>query len=948
MKKQADKEAGKRNSTSLRMLRHPVQQTGLYRLLRVIDESSLEVRIKHSEMLVVSCPKASVKATSKNKCQGDLSDFHMLIDGTPPLKVNYSKVVNGEKQSHVLLNVHPDRVGGVSPSSKPPGDLRHVSTGDIKLSWAQTRHMEVPLNETLGESGSWIYSIDEIHDGLGNHVHYTTIGSPATQRSSKDVTFEQHFSVRERPSAALKECSPQEPLRVAIGSSRTLPIWLNPQMESAIGAPLHYVTYAYSPILENGMYGDQQPGLRFENVTLGQKIRGPLIHEPGRYTLKSVSTEFCTGDILEPSSCLLLNPPEPALSISHEEIPHKCAGNSIGLKVSLDFIGTPPFHVSYNIVREGGGTLARVESFDSMRAHMELRPPDAGHYTYEFLEIMDSVYKKPRALSQKSRLQQDVKPTASATFSLSDPHENACIGESTAFSVDLVGESPWTLEYDVVHGGKREKHKAKDIVNNHFILETPRLHKGGLHTLAIAAVTDASGCRISLQQEAQIHVRHQRPSASFGAIEGKRHTSMLQGKNIKLPIRLSGEAPWTLTYRVQGDLLANTQEKRLHAPNDVVSVSTEGLYEILNVRDAFCPGSVDESAATFKVAWVPRPSLQIQKSSSISKVGTQWVKNAVCEGDSDTMSLAFMGSPPFSVRYEIGVKPNQASVPARSTKKENFALGSASIRLETSRAGQYVYRFTELGDQLYDHDNNNFSPFLVQQRVDEQPSGRFEEAGKTYGYCKESAAENEGIPIRLTGSQPFSLEMAVRHNSASKPEIVNVPHVEGSKFLFHVPHQTLSHGMHFVSIRTVRDGNGCHRSLEYDGPVVRVNVADVPSISPVEPKTDFCVGDRIAFNLAGTPPFNVFYDFEGVGRRASASSTFFRRIAERPGNFTITAVTDKASSDICRAPTAVTHIIHGLPSVQISRGRTTQVDIHEGGKAEILFEFGGTPPFEFT
>jgi nucleoporin POM152 len=34
--------------------------------------------------------------------------------------------------------------------------------------------------------------------------------------------------------------------------------------------------------------------------------------------------------------------------------------------------------------------------------------------------------------------------------------------------------------------------------------------------------------------------------------------------------------------------------------------------------------------------------------------------------------------------------------------------------------------------------------------------------------------------------------------------------------------------------------------------------------------------------------------------------------------------------------------------VKISQGRTSVVDIHEGGEAEILFEFWGTPPFEFT
>jgi nucleoporin POM152 len=37
-----------------------------------------------------------------------------------------------------------------------------------------------------------------------------------------------------------------------------------------------------------------------------------------------------------------------------------------------------------------------------------------------------------------------------------------------------------------------------------------------------------------------------------------------------------------------------------------------------------------------------------------------------------------------------------------------------------------------------------------------------------------------------------------------------------------------------------------------------------------------------------------------------------------------------------------------MPTVKISKGKTSVVDIHEGGDVEILFEFTGTPPFEFT
>ncbi len=90
----------------------------------------------------------------------------------------------------------------------------------------------------------------------------------------------------------------------------------------------------------------------------------------------------------------------------------------------------------------------------------------------------------------------------------------------------------------------------------------------------------------------------------------------------------------------------------------------------------------------------------------------------------------------------------------------------------------------------------------------------------------------------------------------------------------------------------------------------------------------------------------MWYTFDGAERKAKSPTPNFRRIAETPGEFKITTVSDKASD--CRASVGLARNIHPLPAVKVSRGRNARVDIHEGGEVEILFEFWGTPPFEFT
>lgn len=303
------------------------------------------------------------------------------------------------------------------------------------------------------------------------------------------------------------------------------------------------------------------------------------------------------------------------------------------------------------------------------------------------------------------------------------------------------------------------------------------------------------------------------------------------------------------------------------------------------------------------------------------------------------------GSPPYHLKYQQRHKPVSGSSSV-SNREFDVALGIATINMDTSKAGLYEYKFSELADNLYDHDSRKFTPLLLEQKVNSKPTAKFGKPGQSYKYCKEEEAGDEIIPIILTGQPPFHLEVDIKHQSSARPETVKIANIETNHYDFRIPHRVLSLGTHHVSVRKVRDSRGCQQKTEYGAPHVQVQVFDVPTIYPLESQTDYCVGEHISYTLSGTAPFEIYYTFQGIERKAKSPNTNFRRIAEKPGNFTITAITDKASD--CKARTDITKIIHEMPSVKISQGRQVEVDIHEGGEAEILFEFWGTPPFEFT
>jgi len=267
------------------------------------------------------------------------------------------------------------------------------------------------------------------------------------------------------------------------------------------------------------------------------------------------------------------------------------------------------------------------------------------------------------------------------------------------------------------------------------------------------------------------------------------------------------------------------------------------------------------------------------------------------------------------------------------------------IQGDTAKPGTYTYKFKSLADNLYNNDKN-FKPLVVRQKVSRKPQAAFSKPGQTFKFCKCDDGESEGMPVTLTGVPPFKLEVEIKHHSSPASEIYRTPPIDGHSYEIKIPRHLLRLGTQQIRIRDVKDGSNCHSTSDLGGASVQVQLFEAPTIYPMETRSDYCVGERLSYTLSGTPPFEVWYTFDGKERKAKSQTTSFRRIAESPGVFTIKTVSDKASE--CRAPVNIEKTIHPMPAVRISKGKNVQVDIHEGSEVEILFEFWGTPPFEFT
>ncbi|KAF9873593.1 hypothetical protein CkaCkLH20_09052 [Colletotrichum karsti] len=924
-------------------IEYSVKKTGVYRLGKVLDEYKLEVQRATKDTYVVPCPKAAFRTPDNaGRCIRDLSDLFIDVIGTPPLKIQYSRRINGNDRSFHFQSLQPDDYN--SPLLGSPSSQLTLANDD-DTSWVKSQSVAVRLNETLDSAGDWQYAVDEVQDGFGNVQKYIQSQEEADLRP-RPPHLVRNFHVKQRPKASLRGCDLRNPIKVAKDHKAKLPISFSIP-EKAPGDTSHSLTWEFSPIDTLTNSGDHGNKVSVGSYNAKNSHDKPFVQEPGLYTLKSVVSGSCEGEIQEPSSCLLLNPLEPQLSLRAEEIPDKCAGNSVGLRVDLDLIGTPPFQVKYDVVDQNGHVRKERVDVSGLRQQIELRPTAAGHHKYIFKYISDDIYTNQPLSGPGMVLETDVKPAASAVIQHPTGAMGACLEEQVEVEILLLGDAPFSLEWELVHDGKRKSERVTDIQDSTYKIKTKPLAKGGEYTLALNSVQDRTGCRTFLKDELKISVRRQRPRAAFGMIENKRRIMAVENTKVDLPLRLQGDGPWTVSYRNvdSGDVILKKTAKNA---NEILAVKARGTYEIVDVSDS-CPGTVDPQASRFEVGWYPRPEITLVQSDTITSEASVFVKRDVCEGDIDSFEVNLKGSAPYRVEYDVRHKsfPGSGGKGSGSSIHREFdtALNKASIGLDTSKPGDYTYKFSALADNLYNSDKNSHS-LTLSQRVNAKPAASFVKPGQSFKYCKTEQESEDTIPIKLEGVAPFYVEIEIKHHSGTVPETYRIPSIQSNSYGIHIPRQHLRLGIQHVRIREVRDARGCQKKYEISAPNVQVHLYDAPAIYPLESRGDYCVGERIAYTLSGTPPFEIWYDFQGHQRKAKSGTTNFRRIAESPGDFTITSISDKASE--CRASVDVTKKIHPLPAVKISRGRQTRVDIHEGNEVEILFEFWGTPPFEFT
>ncbi|KAH7930605.1 hypothetical protein BV22DRAFT_1191200 [Leucogyrophana mollusca] len=923
---------------------------GTVRLDRVLDSSNIAARLAQpAEVTVVPCPMAQYTddslSTSQDdvRCAGDAADLDLVIDirGVPPLSLRWSKDVNGKKEYFLVEGIE---------DSQDEHHTREVGRRGSRI----PQKLKVPLSLSLDALGRHTYALQSVIDGMGNIVHLHPV-----EHESADSKVVRSLSVLRRPSVSFKNCGPGNPASLLIGSEAPLTLSINDA--DAVDGPWDVVV-EYKPSDDSGKRA--KPWIKTLQTQKERRDLSLKVDTPGEYAIAGVKGKWCEGDVLAPETCKVVERPMPTAEIEWKRI-HECSGDT-GVSASLVLHGTPPFQVYYRTQRDASSPRELFKTFSGSRGELTLQPEHSGHYVYTFVQLSDVNYKKV-ALDGPT-IEQIVHPLAAADFAnaagKSRKTVSSCEGGTVSVEVDLRGTPPWNLQLQVVGPKSTDALEIRDITTSPTRIQVPIPSvidkEGGTFDVDLVSVEDTYGCKRSISVPGvSVNVRRVKPTVKFYGKSDHRQVVVLQDEQADLPLRLTGDGPWTVKYRRMEDP-GRVQTVTVRSPNDHIHVKEKGLYEIIDVADSQCPGSVLTGENTYAVEWVPRPSARLspETPATFESYNRSHILAPICRGHDDHVDLELTGRPPFQIMYNVARNDESGGTIVLDQPTFSSIQPRTRFQLHTSTAGRKYYEVKQIGDSAYPlakHKNAvipRSERLLFEQEVFMRPSARFKNDARM-SYCLNDALaprdtlSPDGI-IEFEGTPPFEVQLSIRNLAASKVHKESVV-VHDRSWRIDLPsYQFTSIGPHRVTIESVQDSSHCEQAdLDPARRSIYVDVAETAAIIPFDKKTDFCVGDVTQFQLEGTPPWSIGYRINGKSHVQEAKISPFSLVQQQTGEFTITSVAHQQK--MCKAAVTDLHFtVHPLPSAQVGHGKRIFQDIHEGDQAEIVFTLIGEPPFTFT
>ncbi|CAG8637993.1 4003_t:CDS:10, partial [Ambispora leptoticha] len=901
----------------------PVQLPGVYRLEQVWDWHWMNIKIYRKEEIIAYCPVAKFSSkVDQHRCVNDEIPVDLILEGIPPFSVYYERIVDdiavnmtidGVTSENTILGSHPDQITGYQ--------------------WARDRLVHVPLTLTTDIPAQYSLKILRIRDSLNNTQTYEKEESiqPSiefTVHSRPSVSFLSDITIKIKPGDSpniAMELKGQEPWRILVGY------------------------WAEETAQDNNLAMNTSDTIEY----ILEKSTDDMINvkKAGLYKLLSVSDAFCSGQVLAPSNIIVLEVLPPSVILDTIPISTGDCPGEIGLEVIMTLTGSPPWLLEYSIVHQGQERNVPVQIFKA-RHSFTIMPETSGQHDYQFKRLSDYYYRDGVEIGRIISQVVHPKPDAILRNLPGGGNQiNTCVGSRVDLDVRLVGIEPFTLTYDVLYNQRKNAFTIGDIQGPYHTIMSPPFENPGTYTVTLEKIVDAKGCGriLDTSNDIIVNVMKERPTVGFRATNEA--LTFLEGDSIDLPLQLTGNQPWEITYRYLDEIDKNVSAVQLRDPNSHLAVNLPGRYELLEVKDLYCYGKVIPELKYIDVAWIPRPNMHIVEGEAIQISQDYYQRKHVCEKTEDSIAVRLQGRAPWVVNYNIQTDGDYLH------KQEIIGGSLTRIPLLTETPGKHRYEFYEIADDVYVKPHP--MSLMLEQTVIKNPNARFSHPTGIINHCVGHALSEEdtSLIIELEGVAPFTILFEIKHQSSNIAETLTIDDIYEKKYKFQPRTKFSMIGKYTITILHIIDSQNCSRMPEGPDKQVLVEVSDVASIERLFPQEIHCVGDLLVYSLQGSyfqiycssriPPYYITYTYNGETKHAISKSSEFTFGADKPGNMTITKVCHQ-NDMCCGYPTDLSEIIYDLPTAILSEGKDIISDIREGDKTEIIIEFIGIPPFRFT
>ena len=558
-----------------------------------------------------------------------------------------------------------------------------------------------------------------------------------------------------------------------------------------------------------------------------------------------------------------------------------------GAQAVIVFTGTGDNTQPYVLTVTGSG--ATVPASINHNGTFTVNPP-VGTTTYTLTGIS---YLNPPACPTvvNSSVTFTVRPLVTASF---DPAGPICVGSNLPLTVQInqLGNYNVTFTANPVDPPAAPNAAANPWTDNQVITFNPAATT--TYTITNVEYTNAPACANAQNNAVSVTVN---PLPTANLTGG---TSICAGGCTNLNIALTGTAPWTLNYTINGVAQAALNVAASPFVWNVCPLVTSA-YCISSVIDATgCSQSYPNECETVTIS--PAPT------ATMAGGGTG------CAGSTVNVTVAFTGTGPFTFVHSIG-GVNQAAI---TTPNNPFTL-AASV------AGAYALTSVALS-------NGCTGAVAGTANVAFNPLPTAALSGAT-AICAGACAN---LTITLTGTGPWVVTF-----TANGGANINLP-VATSPFVWNLcPVATTAY-----CITSVTAANSCVQN--YPNLCQTITVNPLPSAS-IAGSGAVCAGGTYNFpvTFTGASPWSYTMTTPGaidvpVGPPGVTSPNNFP--ATTAGNYFVTSVSDANGCTTITNSATVTLTVNPLPTATIAGNGI----ICAGGSHNFPVSFTGSSPWTYT